>query len=112
MPLNQLDGKLALMKTTLDLPDELVREMKLRALMQRRTLRDLVAEFLRQGLGMGVPRPLTPPPGSRVEISADGLPIIRGGADAPARLMSTEDLIALEHDSQTREDIQRAGISI
>jgi len=33
----QLTGKLARVKTTLDLPDELVREMKLRALMQGRT---------------------------------------------------------------------------
>ena len=100
------------MKTTLDLPDELVREMKLRALMQGRTLRDLAADFLRQGLGMGAPRPATPPPGSRVEIGADGLPIIRGGADAPARLMSTEALIALEQDLQTQEDMQRAGLSV
>lgn len=46
------------MKTTLDLPDELVREMKLRALMQGRTLRDLATDFLRQGLGW--PRPSPP----------------------------------------------------
>ena len=97
------------MKTTLDLPDDLVREMKMRALMQGRTLRDLAADFLRQGLGMGAPRPLTLPPGSRVETGADGLPIIRGASDAPARLMSTEALIALEQDLQTREDMQRAG---
>ena len=43
------------MKTTLDLPDDVLREMKLRALMQGRTLRDLAAEFLRQGLGMATP---------------------------------------------------------
>ena len=97
------------MKTTLDLPDELVREMKLRALMQGRTLRDLAADFLRQGLRMGELRPVTPPAGSRVEIDADGLPVIRGVADAPARLMSTEQLLKLEHDSQTQEDMQRAG---
>lgn len=100
------------MKTTLDLPDELVREMKMRALMQGQTLRDLTADFLRQGLGMGAPRPAIPPPGSRVEIGADGLPIIRGRADAPARLVSTEALIALEHDLQTQEDMQRAGLSV
>jgi plasmid stability protein len=101
------------MKTTLDLPDDLVREMKLRAVMQGRTLRDLAADFLRQGLGMAAPRQaLAPPPGSPVEISADGLPIIRGGADAPARLMSAEALIALEQDVQTGEDMQRAGLSV
>lgn len=112
MPSTQLAGKLAYMKTTLDLPDELVREMKLRALMQGRTLRDLAADFLRQGLGMGASRPAPPALGSRVEIGADGLPIIRGGADAPARLMSNEALTALEQDMQTREDMQRAGLSV
>jgi plasmid stability protein len=112
LPVNQLTGKLAQMKTTLDLPDELVREMKLRALMQGRTLRDLAADFLRQGLGMGAPRPATPPPGSRVEIGADGLPIIRGSDDAPSRAMTAEALIALEQDLLTQEDMQRGGRSL
>lgn len=112
LPVNQLTGKLAQMKTTLDLPDELVREMKLRALMQGRTLRDLAADFLRQGLGMGALRPATPPPGSRVEIGADGLPIIRGSDDAPSRSMTAEALIALEQDLLTQEDMQRGGISL
>lgn len=35
-----------IMKTTLDLPDKLIREAKLRAVLQGRTLRDLVAEYL------------------------------------------------------------------
>lgn len=112
LPVNQLTGKLAQMKTTLDLPDELVREMKLRALMQGRTLRDLATDFLRQGLGMGAPRPATPPPGSRVEIGADGLPIIRGSADAPSRSMTAEALIALEQDLLSQEDMQRGGLSL
>lgn len=101
------------MKTTLDLPDELVREMKLRALMQGRTLRDLAADFIRQGLGLAGPRPLqAPPPGSRAEISGDGMPIIRGEPDAPALLMSTEALIALEQALLTKEDMQRAGLPV
>lgn len=101
------------MKTTLDLPDEILREMKLRALMQGRTLRDLAADFLRQGLGMAAPRPATQlPPGSPVEISADGMPIIRGGADAPALGMSADALIALEQALLIEEDMQRAGLSV
>lgn len=100
------------MKTTLDLPDELLREMKLRAVMQGRTLRDLVADFLRLGLGIAAPRPVAPPLGSRVEIGADGLPIIRGDAHAPARSMSTDALIALEQTLQTQEDMQRAWPSV
>lgn len=101
------------MKTTIDLPDEILREMKLRALMQGRTLRDLATDFLRQGLGMAAPRQATPPPpSSLVEIGSDGLPVIRGRADAPARLMSAEALIELEQTLQTEEDMHRAGLSV
>lgn len=39
------------MKTTIDLPDELVCEAKLRAVAQGQVLKDLVADFIRQGLG-------------------------------------------------------------
>ncbi len=35
------------MKTTLYLPDDLFRDVKLRAVAQGRTLRDVVADFLR-----------------------------------------------------------------
>lgn len=101
------------MKTTLDLPDEIVREMKLRALMQGRTLRDLAADFLRQGLGMAAPRQATtPPPSSAIEIGSDGLPVIRGRTDAPARLMSAEALIELEQKVQAEEDMRHAGLSV
>lgn len=109
----QLAGKLARMKTTLDLPDEIVREMKLRALMQGRTLRDLVIEFLRQGLGMAAPRPAAQKPqDSPFEVGADGIPIFRGSAEAPAIHMSIEQLLQLEQDALTDEDMQRAGLSV
>ncbi len=38
------------MKTTLDLPDELGRAIKLRALSQNRKLKDAIADLLRRGL--------------------------------------------------------------
>lgn len=38
------------MKTTLDLPDELMKSIKLRAVEENRTMTDLIAEFLRRGL--------------------------------------------------------------
>ena len=101
------------MKTTLDLPDELVREMKLRALMQGRTLRDLATDFLRQVLGMAAPRQAsTPPQDAPFERGADGIPIFRGSANAPAAQMSVEELLQLEQDALTSEDMQRAGISV
>lgn len=99
------------MKTTLDLPDEIVREMKLRAVVQGRTLKELVADLLREGLGMAAPRQATkPPPSSPVEIGSDGLPVIRGRADAPARLMSAEALIEFEQKLQA-EAARQAGLA-
>jgi plasmid stability protein len=101
------------MKTTLDLPDEIVREMKLRAVMQGRTLRDLATDFLRQGLGMTAPRPVTTlPPDSPIQINENGFPVFRGGDNAPAQHMTLEQLLQLEQDALYNEDMQRAGISV
>lgn len=65
----------------MDLPDDLIREVELRAVMQGRRVKDLVAEVLRQGLG------ITPasaanrlPPSVIVEKGANGLPVITGRA--------------------------------
>jgi plasmid stability protein len=44
---NQENGE---MKTTLDLPDSLVKQVKLRALRDGRKLKDAVADLLRKGL--------------------------------------------------------------
>lgn len=38
------------MKTTLEIPDDLMREIKIRAAREDRKLKDLVAELLRRGL--------------------------------------------------------------
>ncbi len=101
------------MKTTLDLPDEIVREVKLRAVVQGRTVKDLVAEYLRQSLGLpplgGIKKPVASP---MVEIGAHGLPVFRCSPDAPATRMSVVELLKLEQDSQMAEDMQRAGIAL
>ncbi len=44
------------MKTTLDLPPELVREIKLRAVHEGRKLKDITAELLKKGLKAGSAR--------------------------------------------------------
>lgn len=60
------------MKTTLDLPDELMRTIKIRAAQQDRKIKDVVAELLRRGLA----QPETPTAQRRVR-----LPLVRcGGA--------------------------------
>jgi len=38
------------MKTTLDLPDDLMREVKIRAVNENRKLKDAIADLLRRGL--------------------------------------------------------------
>ena len=101
------------MKTTLDLPDELIREVKLRAVHQRRTVKDLVAELIRHGLGMApLGRAKKHPVSSMVRIGARGLPVIQCAPNAPATRMSAAELLALEQETQTEEDLKRARLSL
>lgn len=44
------------MKTTLELPDELMREIKIRAVRENRKLKDAIADLLRRGLAQEVTR--------------------------------------------------------
>jgi plasmid stability protein len=43
------------MKTTLELPDELMREVKIRAVHEHKKLKDIVAELLRKGIAASSP---------------------------------------------------------
>jgi hypothetical protein len=49
------------MKTTLDLPDELMREVKIRAIHEQKKLKDAIAEFIRKGMAAGKNRPTKTP---------------------------------------------------
>ncbi|PZR78826.1 MAG: hypothetical protein DLM52_02280 [Chthoniobacterales bacterium] len=49
------------MKTTLDLPDELMREVKIRAVHEHKKLKDIIAELLRKGIAAAKPRRLNIP---------------------------------------------------
>jgi hypothetical protein len=64
------------MKTTLDLPDDLMREIKVRAAREDRKLKDLMAELLRLGLASDGDRQKTL--GHRVK-----LPLIHTAHPAP-----------------------------
>jgi plasmid stability protein len=52
------------MKTTLDLPDELMREVKIRAVNEHKKLKDTIAELLKKGIAAGkvrrqkIPKPV------------------------------------------------------
>ena len=41
------------MKTTLDLPDDLMREVKIRAVHEQKKLKDTIAELIRKGMAPG-----------------------------------------------------------
>lgn len=100
------------MKATFDLPEDLVHAVKLRAVTQRRTVKDLVADYLRQGLGFASANQSAPAPReSMIEVGPDGLPFVRCQPDAPATRMSLEELLQIEQAAQTEEDLRRARIA-
>ena len=99
------------MKTTVDLPDDVVREVKIRAAQEGRKMKHVLEDALRAGLGLtgGSESPL---PGVRVEADPQtGLPVIVAVADARESTMSREDFKRLEQDAQYREDLCRAGLA-
>jgi hypothetical protein len=49
------------MKTTLDLPDDLMRAVKIRAVHERKKLKDAIAEFIRKGMAASKTRPTKAP---------------------------------------------------
>lgn len=61
------------MKTTLDLPDDVLHAVKIRAVHERRRLKDLVAELLRRGLQSAPPEPERRAPKLPVSSARGGL---------------------------------------
>lgn len=97
------------MKTPVDLSDRPVIEAKLRAGLQELALRDLAADFVRQGQKPAAPRtPQARPRGSMVQSTPAGLPVVRCRADASSPGLTLNYLSALEQQSQTCEDMHQA----
>lgn len=93
------------MKTTLELPNDLVREIKLQAVNEGRKLKEVVADLLRRGLGQDSEKAALAQP-RRQNIP---LPLFPSASDAPAARMTAEQLVALEHETLTHEDLERLG---
>ncbi|MGD9712385.1 MAG: antitoxin [Thermomicrobiales bacterium] len=88
------------MKTTLDLPDELMREVKILAVQTDRRLKDTIADLLRKGLDQPEAKPETDQIRNRVK-----LPIFSGGHPAaPGEEMTPERL----HEILLEQDVDRA----
>ncbi|MCB1133416.1 MAG: hypothetical protein KDN05_20010 [Verrucomicrobiae bacterium] len=97
------------MKATFDLPPELVRELKLRAVHEGRKLKDVAADLLKRGLAGPETTAKSLPAKPKIVIQASGLPVVRCKANAPAKRMTAGELLALEQASLDQEDLQRLG---
>ncbi|WP_216906335.1 hypothetical protein [Synechococcus sp. CCY 0621] len=96
------------MKTTLDLPDHLVRQAKQRALQQGRTLKDLVAEYIRQGLH-GSTTASVPIASDGVMVDSAGLPVFRCEPASGRPGIDLATALQLEQQALELEDLRRAG---
>lgn len=99
------------MKTTLELPDDLMREVKIRAAQQGKKMKDVMAETLRCGLFPETTLRETPKP--RITIDPElGHPVVEGEPDAPISRMTIEEILKLEQDTLYQEDLQRVGLAL
>jgi hypothetical protein len=86
------------MKTTLDLPDDLMRAVKMRAVEENRRLKDTIAELLRRGLAQGTR--VAPAVRKRVK-----LPLVQCAHEAqPSEEMTPERVaqVLLEEEAERR----------
>ncbi len=100
------------MKTTIDLPPDLVREMKLLAVHEGRKLKDVAADLLQRGLSAPKPKMPSKVSEAKVELLANGLPVVKCSADAPAGRMTAKELLGLEQEALNQEDLRRLGHSL
>ena len=101
------------MKTTLDLPDDLVRQMKIRAVNEGQPLKRLVAELLRHSLNSPtLSGSSLMPESQQIVLNERGFPVINCGPHASASHMSAKELIALEQKTLHEEDLERAGLAL
>ena len=91
------------MKTTIDLPNDLVREIKIRAVNEGRKLKEVVTDLLRFGLEQGAPFSKASSP----QKGKIAIPFFPTSPDSLATQMNIDALIALEQAAQLEEDHAR-----
>ena len=87
------------MKTTLDLPSDLVQQLKLHAVHEGRKIKDIVATFIADGLAKKAAKP-QPQKGHLT------FPLIPCGPDAPAQHMTIDEILAEEQAILTQQDLE------
>ena len=96
------------MKTTFNLPDDLVRRLKLRAVRDRRKLKDVAAEFLRAGLSAKAPL-RSERPAVVGKDKKTGLPVIKCRHAAPRGQELTPERVAEILNNQEAEWARDSG---
>ncbi len=100
------------MKTTIDLPDELMRNVKIRAAMEGRKLKDVFSDVVRAGL-YNIDSRAKPDEPLRIESDRIyGLPVIAPTVAAPGSVFTADQVLQLERDAERVEDLKRAGLSL
>lgn len=98
------------MKTTIDLPDVLVQQARQKALHLGRPFKDLVAEYIRQGLSE-LSATTSASASGALAIADDGLPVFRRDPSVKGPAPTLEELLTLEQNALAEEDRLRAGLS-
>lgn len=99
------------MKTTLELPDDLVQRIKIRAVQERRPLKRLVADLLIKGMEM------PPLAGSTdqaalpaaITLNEQGFPLFRCRPNAREGVLTAQEIVALEQEILEEEEMRHAG---
>jgi plasmid stability protein len=101
------------MKVTYDLPEELVREVKVRAAMQGRTVKDVMTDLLRAAFGRAGESVIeaAEPRACRILHTADGIPYFEIPKDAKIPAITREEALALEERADEEDALHRAGLS-
>ena len=98
------------MKTTFDLPDVLVQQVKRRAISEGRNLDATVVDLLHKGLATPETSATALIPAGLPRIGKHAqtrLPVILCNPGAPASDMTAAELIDLEQETQLQEDLER-----
>ena len=94
------------MKMTIDLPEALIKAIKIRAAQEQRTVRELVAAYLTDGLYPSEPATAAEHKPTEIEMAPWGLPIIRSIPGSPPCTMTGEETIEFINNALTELDYE------
>jgi len=102
-------------KTTIDLPADIVRAMKIKAAKENRKLKEVAAELLREGLKPSA-YSLKGVSSKRASVfrkqPKTGHPIVQTSKKEGGASLSVEETYRLIQETQTAEDLEKIGFSL